>query len=148
MSETLKNETAYDKNESSNSNESDSYEQLSSMAGQFDKNQAEQERINREKSLPGQNNEKPFDPNSLSAREAIGALYRTQHDPGDYKPEKSWDEIRKDLEPNPVTRKYKEIKYEREKRKKEKEIKNSMSLDYAVKKGKRDELKRKLNPFK
>ena len=145
MTETLKN--SGEETESSAN-----YEQLSDMAGKFDKAQAEQEKAEQQEELAKkQAEEKPFDPDSISPREAIGALYRTQNS-GEYKPEKTWDEIRKELEPNPVTRKYKEIKHQRENRKKEKEIENSMSLDYAVKQMKKDQrknlYKRILNKFR
>lgn len=123
------------------------------MAGKFDKAQAEQEKAEQQEELAKkQAEEKPFNPGSISPREAVGALYRTQRDPGDYKPEKSWDEVWKDMEPNPVTRKYKEIKHQIGKRKEEKEKENSMSLDYAVKQMKKDQrknyYKRILNKFR
>ena len=100
MAETLNNGSEEAKNDSG-------YEQLSEMAGQFDKAKAEQEKAK----------EKPFDPDSISPREAVGALYRTQRDPKDIEPVETWKDFDKKMWPNPIVRKYKTIKYNMSKRK-------------------------------
>ena len=105
MPETLKNST--EKSESSAD-----YEQLSDMAGKFDKAQAEQEKAERKEELAKkQAEEKPFDPDSISPREAVGTLYRTQRNPEEIEPVRTWDDVDKDLFPNPIIRMYKKIKY-------------------------------------
>lgn len=111
MVETLKSSSEKEEADSS-------YDQLSDMAGKFDKAQAEQEKAKQKEELAKkQTEEKPFNPDSISPREAVGALYRTQRDPKDIKPVETWEDFDKKLWPNPVVRKYKNIKYQLSKRK-------------------------------
>lgn len=111
MTETLKNNSENEKTGSD-------YDRLSDMAGQFNKAQAEQEKAKQKEELAKkQTEEKPFNPDSISPREAVGALYRTQRDPKDIKPVETWEDFDKKLWPNPVVRKYKNIKHQLSKRK-------------------------------
>lgn len=132
-------ETLQDNSEKEKSN--NGYKQLSDMADEFDKAKAEEEKAEKKEELAkNQNKEKPFDPDSISPREAVGALYRTQTSK-EYEPVETMEDAFKKMNPNPIVREYKIVNHELKKRKEQKAIENSMSLDYAVKKMKKHRLK-------
>lgn len=97
------------------------YKQLSDMANKFDKAQAEEAKAEKKEELSkNQTKEESFDPDSINPREAVGALYRTQHGSKEYEPVETMEDAFKKMNPNPFVRKYKEIKHQISKRKEQK----------------------------